>query len=89
MPTNLGSPDAGPGEIFSRTCAELRTLGAELIELSVAADPFGSLGPVQFYTDALSYAAGDNVHVMLSTLAAGDAVHWRLYRTGWYGGAGG
>jgi aspartyl-tRNA(Asn)/glutamyl-tRNA(Gln) amidotransferase subunit A len=55
VPTNLGSPDAGPGEIFSRTCAELRALGAGLIELAVPTDPFGSLGPLQFYTDALSY----------------------------------
>jgi aspartyl-tRNA(Asn)/glutamyl-tRNA(Gln) amidotransferase subunit A len=55
VPTNLGSPDAGPGEIFARTCAELRSLGATLVGLTVPPDPFGSLGPVQFYTDALSY----------------------------------
>ncbi|MDB4969593.1 MAG: uncharacterized protein JWN44_5282 [Myxococcales bacterium] len=43
---------------------------------------------IEAYTDALSYVAGNSVQVMLSTLAADDAVRWRLYRTGWYGGAG-
>ncbi|HUE29110.1 MAG TPA: amidase, partial [Solirubrobacteraceae bacterium] len=55
VPTNLGTPDAGPAEIFSRTCQELRSLGAALVGLPVPADPFGTLGPLQFYTDALSY----------------------------------
>ncbi len=55
VPTNLGAPDAGPAEIQSRTLTELRSLGATLVELTVPPDPFGSLGPVQFYTDALSY----------------------------------
>jgi aspartyl-tRNA(Asn)/glutamyl-tRNA(Gln) amidotransferase subunit A len=55
VPTNLGTPDAGPGEIFHRTQSELKALGAELVELSVPPDPFGTLGPIEFYTDALSY----------------------------------
>jgi aspartyl-tRNA(Asn)/glutamyl-tRNA(Gln) amidotransferase subunit A len=55
VPTNLGTPDAGPGQILSRTLSELRSLGATLVELTVPPDPFGTLGPVQFYTDALSY----------------------------------
>jgi aspartyl-tRNA(Asn)/glutamyl-tRNA(Gln) amidotransferase subunit A len=55
VPTNLGAPDAGPGEILSRTHDELRALGAVLVELQVPGDPFGTLGPIQFYVDALSY----------------------------------
>jgi aspartyl-tRNA(Asn)/glutamyl-tRNA(Gln) amidotransferase subunit A len=55
VPTNLGNPDAGPGQILSRTYAELSSLGATLVELAVPPDPFGTLGPIRFYTDALSY----------------------------------
>jgi aspartyl-tRNA(Asn)/glutamyl-tRNA(Gln) amidotransferase subunit A len=56
LPTGLGAPDAGPGEIYSRTCDELRALGATLVEVAVPASPFDpDLGPLQFYTDALSY----------------------------------
>lgn len=55
VPNNLGTPDAGPAEILSRTCSELGSLGATLVELPVPPDPFGTLGPIQFYTDALSY----------------------------------
>lgn len=56
IPTGLGSPDAGPAQILARTCDELRSLGATLIDVSVPQDPFNqSTGPVQFYTDALSY----------------------------------
>jgi aspartyl-tRNA(Asn)/glutamyl-tRNA(Gln) amidotransferase subunit A len=55
VPTNLGTPDSGPAEIFQRTQSELKALGAEPIELAVPTDPFGTLGPIEFYTDALSY----------------------------------
>jgi aspartyl-tRNA(Asn)/glutamyl-tRNA(Gln) amidotransferase subunit A len=55
VPTNLGAPDAGPAEILSRTLGELRSLGATLVELAVPPDPFGTIGPIEFYTDALSY----------------------------------
>jgi aspartyl-tRNA(Asn)/glutamyl-tRNA(Gln) amidotransferase subunit A len=56
LPTGLAQPDAGPAQIFARTCAELRSLGATLIEVAVPPDPFNTdLGPLQFYTDALSY----------------------------------
>jgi aspartyl-tRNA(Asn)/glutamyl-tRNA(Gln) amidotransferase subunit A len=55
VPANLGTPEAGPGEILARTLQELRSLGATLIELAVPGDPFGTLGPIEFYTDALSY----------------------------------
>ncbi len=55
VPTNLGAPEAGPGEILARTLQELRSLGATLVELAVPSDPFGTLGPIEFYTDALSY----------------------------------
>ena len=55
VPTNLGTPEAGPGEILARTLKELSSLGATLVELAVPGDPFGALGPIEFYTDALSY----------------------------------
>jgi aspartyl-tRNA(Asn)/glutamyl-tRNA(Gln) amidotransferase subunit A len=55
VPTNLGAPEAGPGEILARTLQELSSLGATLVQLAVPGDPFGSLGPIEFYTDALSY----------------------------------
>jgi aspartyl-tRNA(Asn)/glutamyl-tRNA(Gln) amidotransferase subunit A len=55
VPTNLGTPDTGPGQILSRTHDELSSLGAMLVELAVPEDPFGTLGPIQFYIDALSY----------------------------------
>jgi len=55
VPTNLGAPDEGPGQILDRTYDELRELGATLVDLAVPADPFGTLGPIEFYTDALSY----------------------------------
>jgi hypothetical protein len=41
---------------------------------------------VEGYTDKPSYAAGETVQVKLSSAA--PSVHWTLYRTGWYGGAG-
>jgi len=43
---------------------------------------------VEAYVDRTSYRPGQRVEVMLSTAADGDAVHWRLLRTGWYGGRG-
>ena len=56
LPTGLGTPDAGPAQILSRTCDELRSLGATLVDVAVPANPFDpNLGPLQFYTDALSY----------------------------------
>jgi len=56
VPTGLGTPDAGPGEILLRTCEELRSLGATVVDVTVPANPFDpNLGPLQFYTDALSY----------------------------------
>jgi aspartyl-tRNA(Asn)/glutamyl-tRNA(Gln) amidotransferase subunit A len=55
VPSNLGTPEAGPGEILARTLQELSSLGATLVELAVPGDPFGTLGPIEFYTDALSY----------------------------------
>lgn len=56
IPSGLGTPDAGPGQIYARTCGELRSLGATLVELAVPANPFDpNTGPLAFYTDALSY----------------------------------
>jgi aspartyl-tRNA(Asn)/glutamyl-tRNA(Gln) amidotransferase subunit A len=56
LPTGLGTPDAGPGEILARTCDELRALGATVLDVAPPANPFDpNLGPLQFYTDALSY----------------------------------
>lgn len=55
VPTNLGTPEAGPGEVLARTLQELSSLGATLVELAVPGDPFGTVGPIEFYTDALSY----------------------------------
>ena len=42
---------------------------------------------VEAYADRISAAAGDRVQVMASTSAAIGA-RWRLFRLGWYGGAG-
>ena len=56
LPMGMGSPEAGPGQIFARTWAELRALGATLVEVSMPPNPFDpNQGPLQFYTDALSY----------------------------------
>jgi aspartyl-tRNA(Asn)/glutamyl-tRNA(Gln) amidotransferase subunit A len=56
IPAGLGAPDAGPGQVYSRTCDELRSLGATLVDVNVPASPFrADTGPLQFYTDALSY----------------------------------
>jgi aspartyl-tRNA(Asn)/glutamyl-tRNA(Gln) amidotransferase subunit A len=55
VPTNLGTPEAGPGEVLARTLQELSSLGATLVELAVPGDPFGTVGPIEFYTDALAY----------------------------------
>jgi aspartyl-tRNA(Asn)/glutamyl-tRNA(Gln) amidotransferase subunit A len=56
IPMGLGTPDAGPGEIYSRTCDELASLGATLIDVTVPTNPFDpDTGPLEFYTDALSY----------------------------------
>ena len=56
VPSGLGTPDSGPAEILARTCDELRSLGAELLDVAVPDNPFdSSLAPIQFYTDALSY----------------------------------
>jgi aspartyl-tRNA(Asn)/glutamyl-tRNA(Gln) amidotransferase subunit A len=56
LPRGLGTPDAGPGEIYARTCAELKALGATLIDVAMPPNPFDpNQGPLQFYTDALSY----------------------------------
>jgi N,N-dimethylformamidase beta subunit-like protein/VCBS repeat protein len=43
---------------------------------------------IEAYTDRTSYLPGDAVDVMLSTATDGDAVHWTLFRTGWYSGRG-
>jgi aspartyl-tRNA(Asn)/glutamyl-tRNA(Gln) amidotransferase subunit A len=55
VPSNLGTPGAGPSEIFSRTQSELTALGATVVELAVPPNPFSEVGLIQAYTDALSY----------------------------------
>jgi aspartyl-tRNA(Asn)/glutamyl-tRNA(Gln) amidotransferase subunit A len=55
VPTNLGTPDAGPGEIFSRTQSELQSLGATVVELALPPNPFSETGLIEAYLDALSY----------------------------------
>jgi aspartyl-tRNA(Asn)/glutamyl-tRNA(Gln) amidotransferase subunit A len=55
VPNNLGSPDAGPGEILNRTYAELTSLGATLVELVVPPNPVSEVGSLNSYVDALSY----------------------------------
>ncbi len=55
VPTNLGAPDTGPAQILDRTHAELQALGATLVPLAVPADPFGEVGLLESYIDALSY----------------------------------
>jgi aspartyl-tRNA(Asn)/glutamyl-tRNA(Gln) amidotransferase subunit A len=57
IPSSLGgTPQAGPAEIYGRTQAELRGLGAALIAVDEPASPFtASTDPLAFYTDALDY----------------------------------
>ncbi len=56
VPTNLGTPGAGPGEIFNRTQTELQSLGATVVGLAVPPNPFDDqTGLLEAYTDALAY----------------------------------
>jgi aspartyl-tRNA(Asn)/glutamyl-tRNA(Gln) amidotransferase subunit A len=55
VPNNLGTPEAGPAEIFARTQSELTSLGATVVELALPPNPFSEVGLIQAYTDALSY----------------------------------
>jgi aspartyl-tRNA(Asn)/glutamyl-tRNA(Gln) amidotransferase subunit A len=57
VPRSLGgSPDAGPGQIYSRTQQELASLGAQLVAVDEPASPFtASTDSLAFYTDAADY----------------------------------
>jgi aspartyl-tRNA(Asn)/glutamyl-tRNA(Gln) amidotransferase subunit A len=56
IPRSLGSPEAGPGQIYERTQQELASLGAQLVAVDEPPNPFtASTDPLAFYTDAAEY----------------------------------
>lgn len=55
VPTNVGTPDAGPGQVLARTYRELRSLGATLVEVAIPLFSESVAVKLGNYVDTLSY----------------------------------
>lgn len=55
VPTNVGTPDAGPGQVLARTYRELRALGATLVEVAIPLFSDSLEVKLGNYVDTLTY----------------------------------
>jgi hypothetical protein len=82
----LGRHPADDGRLVNPTMLENLRPGAD--DWWVPYPQWSMRHEIEAYPERLSYAPGENVHIMLSTAATQDGVNWTLYRTGWYQGHG-